>query len=225
MAKATVSRQKQNILEEIERYRAKRVRRKKSPKRKLIRVDSEETQDYVREAKSAEQEEVEESFFCTKCGQCSAKMMFRCDMQCSEMLVINEGEEAYTTNLCQKCFNNSLKAKGEKPLANVQWRHVVEKKPHRGRIWRMMGKEPYVRGMWECFLQESNRVKTFREQAEEEKQAGKQGQWQLESPAREYMEQVKCCHDTDRTERMIRKGLTTPKGGWRLGRILELFQK
>ena len=36
----------------------------------------------------------------------------------------------------------------------------------------------------------------FREQAEEEKQVGIQGQWQLESPAREYLEQVKCCHDT-----------------------------
>ena len=31
----------------------------------------------------------------------------------------------------------------------------------------MMGKEPYVRGMWECFLQERNRVKRFRELARE----------------------------------------------------------
>ena len=35
----------------------------------------------------------------------------------------------------------------------------------------MMGKEPCVRGMWKYFLQERNRVKRFREQAEEEKQA------------------------------------------------------
>ena len=40
-------------------------------------------------------------------------------------------------------------------------------------------------------------------QAEEEKQAGIQGQSQLESPARQYLEQVKCCHDTDCTERMM----------------------
>ena len=39
--------------------------------------------------------------------------------------------------------------KGEKPLTNVQWRHVEEKKAYRGRVWRMMGEEPYVRGMWE----------------------------------------------------------------------------
>ena len=37
----------------------------------------------------------------------------------------------------------------------------------------------------------------FREQAEEEKQAGTQGQWQLASPASEFLDQVKCCHDTD----------------------------
>ena len=65
------------------------------------------------------------------------KMMFRCDKQCSEKspsywqlasVVINEGEESYTTNLCKKCLINSLKARGEKPLTNVQWRQVVETK-------------------------------------------------------------------------------------------------
>ena len=54
-----------------------------------------------------------------------------------------------------------------------------------------------MRGMWEYVLQERNRVKRFREQVEEEKLAEIQGQWKLESPAREYLEQVKCCHDTD----------------------------
>ena len=34
---------------------------------------------------------------------------------------------------------------------------------------------------------------------EEERQAGIQGQWQQESPAREFLEQVKCCYDTDCT--------------------------
>ena len=71
-----------------------------------------------------------------------------------------------------------------------------------------MGKEPYLRGMWEYFLQERSRVKRFRELADEEKQAGRQGQWQLESPAREYLEQVKCCHETDCNESMMKKGIT-----------------
>ena len=44
-------------------------------------------------------------------------------------------------------------------------------------------------------------------------QAGRQGQWQLESPAREHLEQVKYCHDTDFTERMMKKGFTALKGG------------
>ena len=67
---------------------------------------------------------------------------------------------------------------------------------HRGRLWKMMGKEQYVREMWEYFCRE--RVKKFREQAEEKKQAGIQGWWQLESPAKEYLEQVKCSDDTAR---------------------------
>ena len=68
-------------------------------------------------------------------------------------------------------------------------------------------------------------VKRFRELAEEEKQAGIQGQWQLESPARVYLEQVKCCHDTDCNERMMRKERLHCPGRWRLGRILEHFQE
>ena len=49
----------------------------------------------------------------------------------------------------------------------------------------------------------------------EEKQAGIQGQWQLESPARECLEQVKCCNDTDRTHRMMKQGfLALNSGEW-----------
>ena len=47
--------------------------------------------------------------------------------------------------------------------------------------------------------------------AHEERQAGMQGQWQQESPAREYLEQVKCCHDTDCNESMMKKGFTASK--------------
>ena len=69
--------------------------------------------------------------------------LFRCDNQCSEKtlsywqlasVVVNEGDEAYTTNLCQKCFNKHLQAEGGEPLTNVKWRQVVEKKAHRGRM-------------------------------------------------------------------------------------------
>ena len=56
----------------------------KSPKRKVIRVESEETQDYVREAKSTDQEEVEELSFVPSAISVPQKMIFRCDNQCSE---------------------------------------------------------------------------------------------------------------------------------------------
>ena len=75
----------------------------------------------------------------------------------------------------------------------------------------MIGKEPYLRGMWEHFCSERSKAKKFRQLADEERQAGIQGQWQQESPAREYLEQVKCCHDTDCNESMMKKGFTALK--------------
>ena len=60
-----------------------------------------------------------------------------------------------------------------------------------------MQKEPHLRGRWEHFSCERSKAKRFRELGDEEKQAGMQGQWQQESPAKEYLEQVKCCHDED----------------------------
>ena len=92
-----------------------------SPKRKN-RVESEETQDYVREAKDTGQEEAEGLSFVPSAISAPRKSMFRSDNQCSKKtlsfwqlasVVIQEGEEPYTTNLCQKCYNDSLKAKWE----------------------------------------------------------------------------------------------------------------
>ena len=76
-----------------------------------------------------------------------------------------------------------------------------------------MEKEPYLRGMWEHFSCERLKPKKFRQLADKEKQSGIQGQWQQESPVREYFEQVKCCHDTDCNEPMMKKGFTASKNG------------
>ena len=46
-----------------------------------------------------------------------------------------------------------------------------------------------------------------------EKQAGIQGQWQLESPAKEYLEQVKRRDDTSCAERMMKQGFIALKSG------------
>ena len=53
----------------------------------------------------------------------------------------------------------------------------------------------------------------FRQLADEEKQAGIQRSVAAGSPAREYSEHVKCCHDTDRNELMMKNGFTALKNG------------
>ena len=53
---------------------------------------------------------------------------------------------------------------------------------------------------------------------------GIQGQWEPEFPTREYLEQVKCCHDTDCTERMMKKGFHRTER-WKLGRIRKHLQE
>ena len=54
------------------------------PKRKVIRVESEETQHHVREEMSTEFEEEEERTFEPSAISVPRKPMFRCDKQCSE---------------------------------------------------------------------------------------------------------------------------------------------
>ena len=96
-------------------------------------------------------------------------------------VVVQEGEESHTTNVCQKCWNDSLHdqkkrqkcyndslRQKEKTLTNWQWREFAGQKAHRGRLWKMMGKEQYVREMCEYFRQARARVKKFPEEAEEE---------------------------------------------------------
>ena len=109
------------------------------------------------------------------------KPLFLCDNQCSERTlsfwqfaseVIKEGEKSYATNLCQKCYNESLTARGDKPLTKWRWYQFVVKKAHHGRLWTMTGKEQCKREMWEYFCQERLRVIMFREEAEKERRAG-----------------------------------------------------
>ena len=167
---------------------------KKTPKRKIIRVVSEETEDYVREATDMDKEEDEEISFVPSAISVPRKPLFRSDNQCSEMtlnfwqlasVVTKEGEKPHTTNLFKKCYNESLEAKGDKPSTKLQWHEFVEKKAHRGRFWKTVGKEQYVRETWEHFCRERLRVKEFREQAENEWQAGIQyrasGSWNRQS--------------------------------------------
>ena len=78
---------------------------------------------------------------------------------------------------------------------------VVRVCREKGASWNVMendGKRTYsTQEMLDYYCRERLRVKKFREEAEKERQAVIQGQWQHESPSREYLEQVKCCSDTD----------------------------
>ena len=98
-------------------------------------------------------------------------------------------------------------------MTKWKWYEFLERKAHRGRLWKMMGKEQCIREMWEYFCRERLTVKKFREYAEKERQAGMQGQRQHESPAREYLEQVKCCNDAGCTHRLLKQAFLALKGG------------
>ena len=75
------------------------------------------------------------------------------------------------------------------------------------------GKRKYTREMWENYCRERLRETSFREDAEKERQAGIQGQWQHDSPTKEYLERVKCCNDTECTHRMMKRAFLALKGG------------
>ena len=98
------------------------------PKKRVIRAESEETQDYVRESLNLSREVAEEVSFVPSAISIPQRPMFWCDNRCSD-------KESYTANLCQQCYNESLTAKGLAHLKNWQWTAVVEKKAHRGRLW------------------------------------------------------------------------------------------
>ena len=133
-------------------------------------MEPEETQDYVRDAMDLSQQEAEERNFVPSTISVPQKPWFWCDNRCSETtlsfrqfasVVVEDGEEFYKTNLCQQCNNKHLggRRKGEKPLTKWQWNEFVEKKAHRGRLWRMFGEDQYIREMWEYVAEKEQELK------------------------------------------------------------------
>ena len=132
----------------------------------------------MREGKSAEHKEEEERTFVPRAVSVPPKPLFCCDKQCSEKtiscwqlasVVANESDEAHTTNLCQKCSNKHLQAKGEEPLTNVKVEAVCGKEG---------ASEKNVENDGERTISAWDVGTKFRKVADEEKQAGIQGQWQ-----------------------------------------------
>ena len=116
-----------------------------SPKRKVIRVESEETQDHVCETLTISQEEAEEMGFVPSALSEPRGPIYWCDNRCSENAlrywqfasVVDEGGEAHTVNLCQQCCKEQFVQQGKPRLKLWQWRGVAEKRAHRGIIWKV----------------------------------------------------------------------------------------
>ena len=93
------------------------------------RVESEETQDNVTESFNSCREEAEEISFVPSALSVPRGPMFWCDNRCCDKslrfwqfasVVVDDGEEANTFNLCQQCYNESFTAKGQAPLKSWQ---------------------------------------------------------------------------------------------------------
>ena len=113
--------------------------------------------------------------------------------------------------MLEQCINER-RVQQEEPRQNSwQWRAVVEKKVHRGRMWRIMGNEQFTRGMWEYVTLRRAEAKRIRDDAAREKQEGIQGQWQQESPFREVLEQARRNKYMGCSSEVIRKGCVAGK--------------
>ena len=91
-----------------------------SPKRKVIRVVSEETQNYVRESTNLSWDEAEEMSFVPGAIGIPQRPMFWCDNRCSDkalrfwqfaLVVVEYGKESHMANLCQQ-LQRKLDGKG-----------------------------------------------------------------------------------------------------------------
>ena len=110
----------------------------------MIRVESEETQDCVRERLAHavfSQEEADEIGSVPSALSEPRGAVHWCDNRCSEKalgytrtasMVTEEGGQARTNNVGRPCYNELLVRLGKKPLKVAEWREIVERKAHRG---------------------------------------------------------------------------------------------
>ena len=87
-------------------------------------MESEETQDNVRETPAISQEEADDMGFVPS-ALSELRATYWCDNRCSETairywhiasMVIEDSGEARTINLCKLCYNAKLVQQGEQPL-------------------------------------------------------------------------------------------------------------
>ena len=101
-------------------------------------------------------EEAEEISFVPSALSVPRGLVFWCDNRCSDKalrfwqfasVVVNNGEEAHTFNLCQQCYNERLTAHGQAPLKSWQWKGSRGKE---GASWQIVDK------CWEDRTREGN---------------------------------------------------------------------
>ena len=113
----------------------------------MIRVESEGTQDDVRERRT--QEEANEIGFVLSALSEPRGAVHWCDTRCSAKslrytqiasMVTEEGGEARTINLCRPCCSKRLVQQGKQFLKVAEWREIVESKAHHGRLRTTFGR-------------------------------------------------------------------------------------
>ena len=94
----------------------------------------------------------------------------------------------------------------------------MEKKAHRGSLCKVFGSEQFRCGMWEYFTLKRAGARKILADAAQEKQEGKQGQWQQESHFKEVLEQVTRSVDTDCGLQTMRRAYILHRNeSWQLG--------
>ena len=117
----------------------------KSSKGKVIRVESEETQDHVCGMLVISQEEAEELAFVPCALSEPQGSIFSATIVAvtklsgtgSRRWCLKRVVKPTQLNLCQQCHNEQMVQQGEPRLNSWQCRAVVEKKAHRGRMWKI----------------------------------------------------------------------------------------
>ena len=144
----------------------------------MVHVESEETQDNLRESLATSQEEAGEIGFVPGALGEPRGVYSWCDNRCCEKslrfrqiasLVTEEGGDARTINLCQRWYNEKLVQQGKQSLKSKDWREVVERQAHRGRLWKIFGSEQLLRGILEYFNLKRAWARKFLADAAQEK--------------------------------------------------------
>ena len=90
---------------------------------------------------------------------------------------------------------------------------MMEQKAYRGKLWKVFGMEQFMHGMWEHFTVKRAWAKAVLADAEKEKQQGIQVKWQLDTPFKEVLEQIKKSSDMSCNAYLMRRACCAGKSG------------